>query len=143
MQLVNVETLRSLLSAGGLRLDFVFVSACHSKSTGQAFVDAGVKHVVCVKIEAMIQDSSAMAFTRAFYLALLSGQTVKHSFLIAKEALKASPCIADSILEGEKFILLPEEDTHDVPIFVSCHVSEWITPQNGNSHIPSPPPGTL
>ena len=42
LQLVNVETLRSLLSAGGLRLDFVFVSACHSKSTGQAFVDAGV-----------------------------------------------------------------------------------------------------
>ena len=42
------DHLQSLLSAGGLRLDFVFVSACHSKSTGQAFVDAGVKHVVCV-----------------------------------------------------------------------------------------------
>lgn len=140
LQLVNVDTLKSLLSAGGLRLDFVFVSACHSKSTGQAFVDAGVKHVVCVKIEAIIQDSSAMAFTRAFYLALLSGQTVKHSFLIAKEALKASPCIADSVLEGEKFVLLPENDSHDVPIFVSSHVSEWITPSNGNAHIPSPPP---
>lgn len=140
LQLVNVDTLRSLLSAGGLRLDFVFVSACHSKSTGQAFVDAGVKHVVCVKIEAMIQDSSAMAFTRAFYLALLSGQTVRHSFLIAKEALKASPCIADSVLEGEKFVLLPENDSHDVPIFVSRHVSEWTSPPNGNAHIPSPPP---
>ena len=140
LQLVNVDTLRALLSAGGLRLDFVFVSACHSKPTGQAFVDAGVKHVVCVKIEAMIQDSSAMAFTRAFYLALLSGQTVKHSFLIAKEALKASPCIADSVLEGEKFVLLPENEAHDVPIFVSCHVSEWVTPPNGNAHIPSPPP---
>ena len=41
------------------------------------------------------QDSSAMAFTRAFYLALLSGQTVRASFAIAREALKASPCIAD------------------------------------------------
>jgi CHAT domain len=140
LQLVNVDTLRSLLSAGGLRLDFVFVSACHSKPTGQAFVDAGVKHVVCVKIEAMIQDSSAMAFTRAFYLALLSGQTVKHSFLIAKEALKASPCIADSVLEGEKFVLLPENETHDVPIFLSSHVLEWVSPTYGNSHIPSPPP---
>ena len=36
-----------------------------------------------------------MAFTRAFYLALLSGQTVRASFAIAREALKASPCIAD------------------------------------------------
>ena len=140
LQLVNVDTLRRLLSAGGLRLDFVFVSACHSKPTGQAFVDAGVKHVVCVKIDAMIQDNSAMAFTRAFYLALLSGQTVKHSFLIAKEALKASPCIADSVLEGEKFVLLPENDTHDVPIFQSCHVVEWVAPTYGNAHIPSPPP---
>ena len=140
LQLVNVNTLRSLLSAGGLMLDFVFVSACHSRPTGQAFVDAGVKHVVCVKIEAMIQDCSAMAFTRAFYLALLSGQTVKHSFLIAKEALKASPCIADSVLEGEKFVLLPEGDSHDVPIFLSCHVLEWVSPTYGNSHIPSPPP---
>jgi hypothetical protein len=42
LQLVTVDTLRNLLKAGGLRLDFVFVSACHSKETGQAFVDAGV-----------------------------------------------------------------------------------------------------
>ena len=74
-----------------------------------------------------------MAFTRAFYLALLSGQTVRASFAIAREALKASPCIADSLLEGEKFVLLPDEDSitnknphiHDEPIFVCRHVDEW------------------
>lgn len=91
LQLVSVETLTRLLRAGGLKLDFVFVSACHSRKTGQAFVDAGVAHVVCVKVEAMIQDSAAMAFTRAFYLALLTGKTVRHSFDIAVEALRASP----------------------------------------------------
>ena len=55
---VTVNTLRDLLSAGGVTpssLDFVFVSACHSRSVGQAFVDAGARHVVCVGVEAMIQ----------------------------------------------------------------------------------------
>ena len=125
LQLVNVETLTSLLKAGGLKLDFVFVSACHSRATAAAFVEAGVPHVVCVKVEAKIQDSAAMAFTRAFYLALLSGKTVKVSFDIAREALKASPYVPDSILEGEKFILLPDEGNHDVPIFNSKSILEW------------------
>jgi hypothetical protein len=125
LQLVNVETLISLLKAGGLKLDFVFVSACHSRATAAAFVEAGVPHVVCVKVEAKIQDSAAMAFTRAFYLALLSGKTVKVSFDIAREALKASPYVPDSILEGEKFILLPDEGKHDVPIFNSKSILDW------------------
>jgi hypothetical protein len=54
LQLVSVETLRNLLQAGGLQLDFVFVSACHSRQTGEAFVEAGVPHVICVKIDAMV-----------------------------------------------------------------------------------------
>jgi len=55
-----------------------------------------------------IQDAAAIAFTRAFYVALLSGKSVKSSFLIAKEALKSSPYVPDSLLEGAKFILLPD-----------------------------------
>ena len=54
LQLVNVDMLSSLLGAGGLRLDFVFVSACHSRKTGEAFIAAGVPHVVCVKVNAMV-----------------------------------------------------------------------------------------
>jgi len=44
-----VEQLRDLLGAGGLNLQFVFVSACYSRAIGDAFVAAGVPHVVCVK----------------------------------------------------------------------------------------------
>lgn len=72
------------------------------------------------------------------YQSCCTGQTVRHSFLIAKEALKASPCIADSVLEGEKFVLLPEHELHDTPIFLACR-KEWIMPHDGNAHIPSPP----
>lgn len=52
-----------------------------------------------------------MAFTRAFYIALFAGKTVQEAFDIACEALKASPYVPDSVLEGEKFILLPDSNT--------------------------------
>ena len=44
LQLVTVNTLRDLLSAGGVgasSLDFVFVSACHSRSVGQVHAAPG------------------------------------------------------------------------------------------------------
>lgn len=108
LQVIRVPQLRDLLGAGGLNLEFVFVSACYSKEIGEAFVKAGVPHVVCVQVDSKIQDAAAIAFTRAFYVAFLSGKTVRASFEIAKEALKASPYVPNSVLEGEKFVLLPE-----------------------------------
>jgi hypothetical protein len=61
LQIVTVDALRKLLRAGGLSLDFVFVSACHTKMTGDAFVEAGVKHVVCVKVDAMVRATALPA----------------------------------------------------------------------------------
>eukprot|EP00981_Chlorochromonas_danica_P015436 scaffold12089_cov176-Ochromonas_danica.AAC.14 len=117
LQVIKAQQLKDLLGAGGLALEFVFVSACYSKEIGAAFVNAGVPHVVCVKVDSKIQDAAAIAFTRAFYVALLSGKTVAASFAIAKEALKVSPYVPNSVLEGEKFILLPE--AHDLPAATS------------------------
>lgn len=54
LQLIRNEQLKELLKP--LKsLQFVFVSACHSLNTGQAFVDAGVPHVVCCKIDEMVR----------------------------------------------------------------------------------------
>ena len=125
LQLVSVAQLKSLLRAGGLTLEFVCVSACHSRATGEAFVEAGVKHVVCVKVDEAIQDSAAMAFTRAFYIPLLSGKTVQQAFEIASEAIKTSPYVSSSFLEGEKFVLLPEGGNHDEAIFNAAPLTEW------------------
>ena len=41
------DTLQQWISAGGQRLQFVFISACHSRSMGEAFIDAGVPYVIC------------------------------------------------------------------------------------------------
>ncbi len=100
-------------------LKAVFVSACHSRSIGEAFVDAGVRHVVCCTNEAKLKDSAAIQFTGAFYRALAYGQTLKVAFELAKNQVMHSPFIDESHLEVDKFILLPErdDDYHSVQIF--------------------------
>ena len=46
-----VPALKKLLQAGGIAsLRFVFVSACFSEAAAQAFVEAGVPHVVAVRV---------------------------------------------------------------------------------------------
>ncbi|RYG63274.1 hypothetical protein EON64_16255 [archaeon] len=125
LQVVRTAQLKDLLTAGGLLLDFVFVSACYSKEIGLAFVAAGVKHVVCVKVDSKIQDAAAIAFTRAFYVALLTGKSVKASFEIAQQALKASPYVPNSLLEGEKFILLPDQADHSPAVFQGRLTAHW------------------
>lgn len=42
----------------------MFVSACYSKNSGEAFVKAGVPHVVCVSVDDVLLDSAAITFTR-------------------------------------------------------------------------------
>jgi hypothetical protein len=130
LQMVSKDSLRNLLSAGNASIpDFVFISACHSESTAAAFVELGVKHVVCVKVDMQIQDSLAVVFTRAFYLALLSGNTVKQAFDIGKEAVSTSPYVRGGSkgaeLESSKFILLPALGSHEESIFSGKRTSKW------------------
>ena len=91
---------------------------------------------------------------------------MQQSFDIAREALKASPYVPDSVKEGEKFVLLPEAKPavagdvpplplHDVPIFFGRPVDSWPGPgqcllgpntdgnENGDGrheNLPVPPP---
>lgn len=87
---------------------------------------------------------------------------MQHAFDIAREALKSSPYVPNSLLEGEKFVLLPEAGSkraaggghvdHDVPIFSGKPVPSWPqahhytegaagAAQHGSSlsSLPSPP----
>jgi len=131
LQLVDKDSLIKLLSAGNAPIpDFVFISACYSESTAEAFLDLGVKHVVCVKVDVQIQDSLAVVFTRAFYLALLSGQhTIKNAFDIGIQALSTSPYVRGGAkgaeLESSKFILLPATSSHDEYLFSRRPLKKW------------------
>ena len=67
---MQVDTLKTLLAAGAGshmgagRVEFVFVSACESRNAGEAFVAAGVPHVVCVNVQDKLLDAAALRFTR-------------------------------------------------------------------------------
>eukprot|EP00592_Proboscia_alata_P003201 CAMPEP_0194375938 /NCGR_PEP_ID=MMETSP0174-20130528/24497_1 /TAXON_ID=216777 /ORGANISM="Proboscia alata, Strain PI-D3" /LENGTH=2279 /DNA_ID=CAMNT_0039156461 /DNA_START=633 /DNA_END=7472 /DNA_ORIENTATION=+ len=115
---------------------FVFVSACYSFLTGEAFVDAGVPHVVCCQQEAQLADSAALAFTRAFYLALAIGRTVKDSFELGRQAVEFAPSVPNSDLEMKKFVLLPKDGDHDVRIFDAKSIPVWPRKNAANS-VPS------
>ena len=125
---VNVQELRTLCSAGSTEstnVEFVFVSACYSKLAGDAFVEAGVKHVVCCQQD-LLQDSAALAFTRAFYLALAVGRTVSDSFEIGRQAVNASPSVPNAEAEMRKFLLLPKFGDHNVQIFKGAkQIGKW------------------
>ena len=144
LQVLETDNLRRLCEAGKKALngtsslEFVFVSACHSKFVGEAFAAAGVPHVVCVNVSSSLLDKAAHVFTRAFYLSLAMGDTVQNAFDIANRAVEAAPlaysprkkAIMDSSgLAHEapaKFLLLPEDKPHDVAVFPNCRkVPQW------------------
>ena len=102
LHMVVVNQLRHLCAAGGKKssktsrktsntekgVQFVFVSACYSQSAGEAFVQAGIPHVVCVSVNSNLLDKAAQEFAHTFYLSLAVGGTVADSFEIGVEAVK-------------------------------------------------------
>jgi hypothetical protein len=117
-----VLALKQLFIAGGSAdIKLVFVGACNSRPAGQVFAEAGVPHVVAV--ERLVREQAAFIFTRAFYLALISGKTVQQSFEIGKAAVACSPDGAKGACGADQFLLLPEDKDHDEVIFRDDEVS--------------------
>ena len=114
---VRVPALKKLLQAGNLAsLRFVFVSACFSEAAAQAFVDAGVPHVVAVRLNTRVSDHAAHAFTRAFYLALAVGNTIKESFDIGVQAVVNAPNVPAAEVEASSSCLAPAARCHPLPV---------------------------
>jgi len=123
---LNVQDIEDLIVRDGVApFKFVFVSACHSGLAGETFASAGVPHVVCCRQESELKDTAALAFTRSFYLALAVGQTVKESFEQGCKAVRATPNLKDPEKEMEKFVLLPKDGNHNVPVFRARPVPQW------------------
>ena len=139
---LDADMLRELFAAGGPSgAQLAFVSACHSRSAGEAFIEAGVPHVVCVRLEEPVYDMAARKFAKNFYLALAAGKTVQQAFDSGRAFVKATPNLLESTEEAEKFLLLPEYGKHDVAIFGNALPGEFvdITPPQPPSNLPSRP----
>ncbi|CAJ1954739.1 unnamed protein product [Cylindrotheca closterium] len=115
------EGLAKLVAVNGSNLHTVFVSSCHAHSIGQAFVKAGVKHVVCCEREDNFQDPVASEFVQTFYQALARDLTLFQAFESAKKAVAASMHATNKRNLSKRFRLLPEmdevENFHKVPVF--------------------------
>ncbi|CAI5703722.1 unnamed protein product [Peronospora effusa] len=99
-------------------LKLAFLSACHSESVAEAFVRAGVPHVVVVSKEKKVLDRKAMEFAKAFYTALFAGHAVAKSFEIGR--VQADIVVAsngDNAVDGgrSEFKLLGDGDHNDAP----------------------------
>jgi hypothetical protein len=116
------EDLQTWFQAGGKnQLQFVFCSACHSRSAGETFVEAGVPHVVCCEQnEHLLSNMAAIVFARDFYQALAYGKTLQQAYDLAVQGVIQSPDLKPLGLnpkeEAKKFALLPEGVNHNVSL---------------------------
>jgi hypothetical protein len=130
LQTMLVDDLKRYVSQGGGNLQLAVVSACHSRDTGEAFVKAGIPHVVCCQLEEQLLDASARVFSGNFYRALACGSNLREAFDMAREAVRVSPQVENSTLEAGKFLLLPEQGVdHDIPVFFTKPVP-LLSPAN-------------
>lgn len=64
------------------------LNACHSEKLAQAFIKAGVSHVIAVNAEDKILDLAARCFSRRLYQALFNQVAIADGFLVSRNAVK-------------------------------------------------------
>jgi len=122
--LVHYDLIRKVCEDEDQRIEFVFASACHSEHVGEAFIEAGIQHVVAVNTKFEVTDEAASVFTKHFYNTLLNGRTIEKAFKTAKHAVAAMASSAR--MDSEKFLLLPRHGNHKVAIFATLHPGELM-----------------
>jgi len=117
MQALPLDALKKMVSsakaAAANQVEVVVVSSCYAKQVAEAFLSAGVPHVVALQRDATsFRDEGPVDFAKAFYGALQQARTLQEAFDIGmEECTKKQPSLALS------YKLLPEEGNHDVEIF--------------------------
>ncbi|MEW5987774.1 MAG: tetratricopeptide repeat protein [Chloroflexota bacterium] len=91
---VDSRRLQTLLSPlGRPPAPVALLSACHSQSMAEAFVAAGVSHVVAIDSEQAVLEVAARAFAAHFYPSLLAGQSVRQAFDFGRAAVFNDPTV--------------------------------------------------
>jgi len=116
-QFITNEYLQEVLTtkAGHTGVKLAVVSACHSEKAGEAFVEAGVSHVVAIKHDNALHDDAAQNFTVQFYKWLFSGNSVSSSFKAAKMLIISAEDASRH--DSKLFLLLPENKSHQEVLF--------------------------
>ena len=85
-------------------LKLAFVACCHSHRVGELFLSAGAHYAVCVRRQDKVMDTAGAIFARAFYHALLTGQTISEAFEVGQARVATEADLPPS--ESDKFELL-------------------------------------
>ncbi|NJL61062.1 MAG: CHAT domain-containing protein [Methylacidiphilales bacterium] len=124
------------------------LNACHSEKLAQAFVKAGVFHVVAVNAEDKILDVAARCFSRRFYQALFNQDSVTNSFLSGRNAVKLDDKLKKlfnsltfeqgvNFDEAFKYELLPKGSPHNQSLIIEPATSHQVLyPHWSNTNIP-------
>lgn len=121
MQPLPHEELKKMVALGKGATQVVVVSSVHAEYIASAFLDAGIKHVVCCNREAVFRDDGPVEFSKAFYQSLAQDKTLQDAFLDGIDAVKRSPLVKSSKSLADRFLLLPKkpqkDDYHKVKVF--------------------------
>ena len=113
------QDLKYMIEISRNAFEVVFVSSWYSQFAGEVFLNAGAKHVICIRNGERISDKASIRFSRVFYETLfVKNYNVCTAFNIAKEEVKN--VINGS--EANKFILLIQgQDNTNGDISDYCH----------------------
>lgn len=71
-ELISTKAMKRTVQICKAKIDIVFLSACYSEKQANAFLDAGVSHVIAINKDNSILDESCIVFSKAFYQAYFS-----------------------------------------------------------------------
>jgi len=120
LEKLSFDDLHQLISESpaAVRDTLIFVSSPSALKIGRAFMDAGVKRVVCCQRSDSFRDPLAVKFMEAFYELSSQKETLAKAFEIALRTVVSSPLSKDSSLVSSRFHLLPLASTRpSSPIF--------------------------
>jgi len=109
LERLSLEDLYELVSSGGaaVRDTLVVVSSPLALKIGKAFLDAGMKRVVCCQRSDSFRDPLAVKFMEAFYQHASQKETLAKAFGAALRTVISSPLAKNSSLVSSRFHLLP------------------------------------
>lgn len=61
------KDLKHLIEMSKSTFEVVFVSSCYSQFAGEVFLNAGAKHVICIRNGERISDKASLRFSKVFY----------------------------------------------------------------------------
>ncbi|CDW71451.1 UNKNOWN [Stylonychia lemnae] len=108
-ELVSEKTLSEFIHSSNTKLEFVFVASCYSEFAGKIFLNAGAKHVICVKSGQQIADLAVITFSKSFYHSVFSQtMTICDAFNMAQKQVQ----VKYGTGESNKFSILINEESH-------------------------------